>query len=423
MGLCVLLLLAAAFEASSGLQSGMAVAADASAISVLFGRLLADALAGLSFDSEFFGPVAVGPDGRTLSGTVSIAGGISCQAAFSAATVPVGVLANASACGATARVAWSVAQNGRVLCSNTSLLVWKARQVLAYMAISANVGIATSRVEVNGGNTTAVNTTCSSAASTNFIAVIVAKLLSNRLDAGIAAALSAAPFADWPDIVLSTTFSANPVITRTNVTASCAGTFHQRDRPAPSGLSCYASPPPWPLLSSRGNFAVRLFDCFFDSLWRQLFDQGLFEGRIVREFIGLQLQLYLSAQPFKTVLRAGGQAAVNATLRIEVVSGDDSAIVHANVLLPVNATTDGAVLRGSVPDVKMTGLNATMEFDQYHLPIDMAVLQPLLLDVLQNEVLPVFNKMLAVGIALPLQLPSATVSSRVGFLELLAHYV
>lgn len=414
------------FACAKANAPGMAVVADASAISVLFGGLLNQVLSSLVFEAEF-GPVPVGPGtGRTLEGTVALtSGGISCSGRYVAQTVPVGVLANASACGAVVEVTWRVTQGGTVLCSNESALQWRAGQILAYVAVGVGGGVAASRVEVNGGNTTDLNTTCSSAASSLFVAQAAARAIGGQLDMAIAAALSAPPVPALPDLVLNMTFTGVPSIARSNISVACQGLFRQRDRPAPADLSCFAGAPPWGALFAPANLGVRLFDCFFDSLWRVLYDEGLFEGRLVRHFLGLTTQLDVSAAPFRTVLRGGSapSASLATTVRFEVVIGDDTGIVHAALLLPVNASLDGAAgmrLSGHVPAVQLAGLNVSFSVDNYRLPVDLAVLRPVLLDVLQNELLPAFDRMLTTGLALPVALPRAALAVRAGFLELLA---
>jgi hypothetical protein len=413
--------LVALVACASGIAPGVAVVADATAIDTLFGALLNRVLSQVAFDSPF-SDVPVGPEGRKLEGRVAVAGGVTCQGRYVAQTVPVGVLANASLCVAQVEVTWRVTQGTTVLCSNVTVLSWKAAQVLAYVAVGPGGGLAASRVEVNGGNTTAINTTCSSPASSQFVAQAAAAAIGMQLDVTIGAGLSVPPIPEVPDIVLNLTFTSTPVISRLNISAGCKGLFHQQSLPSPPpDIGCFAGAPPWSPFFAPANFGVRLFGCFWDSLFRELYDAGLFEGRLERRFLGLDLQLDISAAPLHAVLRQGS-AALNATVRFEIVAGDDTGIIHAGALLPVNvsATADGTRLIGSVGTVDLGRLNVSFAVDQYRLPVDAALLRPLLLDVLQNELLPMFDRLLASGLALPFALPHAAIAVRSGYMELLA---
>ncbi len=411
--------LALSVACAGALAPGITLVADAAAVNTLFGSLLNSVLSELVFDAPF-GPVPVGPDGRVLQGRVALEGGISCAGAFVAQTVPVGVLANATLCGAPVAVTWRVTQGTTVLCSNVSVVAWRAGQVLAYVTVGPGGGLAASRVEINGGNTTAVNTTCSAAASSLFVAQAAAQAVGTRLDAAMGVALAAPPVPELPQIALNLTFTGAPAITRFNISAGCQGLFHQRGLPpAPGAPSCLAAAPPWDPLYAPASFGLRLFDCFWDSLFRELYGAGLFEGRLVRRFLGMEAQLDFSAAPPRAVLRAGA-AALNATVRFEVVIGPDSGVVHAALLLPVNASAQSARLSGRVAAVDVGRLNVTFSVEQYRLPVDAALLRPLLLDVLQNELLPALDRLLAAGLALPFALPRAALAVRSGYVELVA---
>jgi hypothetical protein len=226
------------------------------------------------------------------------------------------------------------------------------------------------------------------------------------------------PFPSLPSVFLNLTTSQSPSIQRLNISGFVEGAFYE------SGVAARLPPcstlPLWGDLVGRRHAAVRLASCWFNSLAKVMHDQGMFEGKLVKSLLGLDVDIYISSQPLDFVAFRDSSS-LNATVKIEVVSGEcDRASFVFQCILPVNLTVtrNGTVLSALVPNIRLEDLNATFTVENYHLPISANDLEPLLLVILQEDMLSVFNKVLAAGVDLPFKVADAFVSIGLGFVEI-----
>ena len=301
-------------------------------------------------------------------------------------------------------VNWSIKSGSKVLCSNSSQVEWSADQVMVY-CIWGLSGVAPNRIEVRGINSTNLTTVCSGSLGVGFFNSMMvnatAKQMTLLLDKMMPFKSDFAPFPELPFVFVNLSMAQSPTVQRTNISGNVAGLFYEQGALSPPTTSCLAIPP-WGSLPGLSHAGVRFSDCWFDSLAIALHNQGLFEGKLQRKLLGLDVEIYLSSKPLDFVSLARSSS-LNASLHLEVVSGEfDRASFSFGVLLPLNVSvsSSGMLLTGRVPNVRLEDLNATFDVENYNLPVNASDLKPLLLVILQQDVLGALNKVMSFSFSL-----------------------
>jgi hypothetical protein len=383
----------------------------------LFNGMVEQTLSQTALEPMSFGPVPIG-SGLSLRGTMSAKNGIVCSGLYQTQTVPLGVLTNATDCAAQLEVVWQVVSSGsKIMCSNSSTVTWNAK-FLVYCSWGL-MGVLANRIEARGINATNL-TTCGGEQSGEIFNSLLVNATAAQLSLILAKQLpfkeDFSPFPDLPLLALNLSMAQSPSVQRTNISGALVGLFYQSGDAPFFPLAC-GSIPPWGSLP-RGHLGLRLGDCFFDSLGLGLHSQGIFDGKLTKELLGLTFDIFVSSKPLDFVSQPRSSA-LNATVRLELESGEfDRAAFVFKILLPLNLSISETLLVGAIPAVRIENLNATFDVENYNLPVKVEDLKPLLLVLLQEDLLPMFNKVLATGVELPFKIAAALLTVGNGFVEI-----